>query len=300
MGKSAYVRVALTDTEHMDIRELVRDEYWPSLLEIPEPPKRLWAAGALPLAGTKLLAVVGSRALTSYGREACAKLISGLAGYPISIVSGLALGADAAAHRAALAAGLHTIAVPGSGLAERAISPHSNLGLARDILASGGMLLSEHEPDYLPHAYDFPSRNRIMVGMSDAVLVIEAGEKSGTLITARLACEYNRELLCVPHRIGDVHGFGSHLFLRLGATLVTHPLHILEALRIAPRLDGETTPAIKLEGNEKVMHDLIEEPKSRDDLVRLSKLSVGDALTALVMLELKGLAKEEFGAWRRL
>ncbi len=300
MGKSVRRTPDVRDTAYMDIRELAREQYPAQLLEIPGPPERLWIAGTLPAAGTKLLTAVGSRALTSYGREACAKLISGLAGYPISIVSGLALGADAAAHRAALAAGLHTIAVPGSGLSERAISPRSNLGLAREILAAGGALLSEHEPDYLPHAYDFPSRNRIMVGMADAVLMIEAGEKSGTLITARLTSEYNRDLLCVPHRIGDVHGYGAHLFLRLGATLVTHPLHILEALHITPRLEDEATPAIKLEGNEKIVYDLLSESTSRDDLVRLSKLSVGDALTALVTLELKGLAHEEFGAWRRI
>jgi DNA processing protein len=284
----------------MEIRELAREDYLPSLLEIPQPPERLWVRGTLASSGTKHLAVVGSRALTSYGREACAKLIAGLAGYPISIVSGLALGADAAAHRAALSAGLHTIAVPGSGLSDKAISPRTNLGLAHDVLKAGGALLSEHEGDYLPFPHDFPSRNRIMVGMSDAVLMIEAGEQSGTLITARLTTEYNRDLLCVPHRIGDTHGFGSHLFLRLGATLVTHPLHILEALHIAPRLDGDAAPAIKLEGNEKLAYDLLSEPHSRDDLVRLSKLSVGDALTALVTLELKGLAKEEFGAWRRI
>ncbi|MDB5194929.1 MAG: protecting protein DprA [Parcubacteria group bacterium] len=284
----------------MDIRELARDEYPASLREIPEPPERLWVAGKMPSTGTKLLAVVGSRALTSYGREACAKLVGGLAGYPISIVSGLALGADAAAHRAALAAGLHTIAVPGSGLDESVLYPQSNVGLAKEILKSGGALLSEQEPTHKPWLKEFPSRNRIMVGMSQAVLMIEAGEKSGTLITARLTAEYNRDLLCVPHRIGDVHGFGSHLFLRLGATLVTHPLHILEALAIPPRLDGEAAPAIRLEGNEKLLYELIAEPKSRDDLVRLSKLSVGDALTALVTLELKGLAREEFGAWRRI
>ncbi|MDB5189614.1 MAG: protecting protein DprA, partial [Parcubacteria group bacterium] len=249
--------------------------------------------------GTKYLAVVGSRALTSYGREACNKLIAGLAGYPISIISGLALGADAAAHRAALAAGLHTIAIPGSGIGDGAISPRTNLGLAKDILASGGALMSEHESDYLPHSYDFPSRNRIMVGMANAVLMIEAGDKSGTLITARLTSEYNRDLLCVPHRIGDPHGFGSHLFLRLGATLVTHPLHILEALHITPRLEGEVS-TIRLEGNEKTLYELLEQPLSRDDAVRLSKLSVGDALTALVTLELKGIAREEFGAWRRV
>jgi DNA processing protein len=284
----------------MEVRELARDEDLPSLLEIPQPPERLWLRGTLAPIGTKHLAVVGSRALTSYGREAATSLIAGLSDYPISIISGLALGADAAAHRAALAAGLHTIAVPGSGLSDSAISPRTNLGLAHDILKAGGALLSEHEEDYLPHAYDFPSRNRIMVGMSDAVLMIEAGEKSGTLITARLTTEYNRDLLCVPHRIGDVHGFGSHLFLRLGATLVTHPLHILEALHIAPRLEGDAAPAIKLEGNEKTVYELLSEPRSRDDAVRLSKLSVGDALTALVTLELKGLAKEEFGAWRRI
>lgn len=284
----------------MDIRELARDAYPAPLREIPDPPERLWLSGTLPASGTKLLAVVGSRALSSYGREAIAKLIGGLAGYPVSIVSGLALGADAAGHRAALAAELHTIAVPGSGLAERAISPRSNLGLANDILAAGGALLSEHEPEYLPHPYDFPSRNRIMVGLSDAVLMIEAGEKSGTLITARLSSDYNRELLVVPHRIGDPHGFGSNLFLRLGATVVTEPLHILEALRIPPRHSGESAAPIRLEGAEQTLYELLAEPRSRDDIVRLSSLSAGDALTALVTLELKGIAKEEFGAWRRM
>ena len=283
----------------MDIRELARKDYPGALGEIPDPPKKLWVSGTLPKPGTKYLAVVGSRALTSYGREACNKLISGLSGYPVSIVSGLALGADAVAHRAALSAGLHTIAVPGSGLSDRAISPRTNLGLAHDIVKAGGTLLSEHEPEYLPHAYDFPSRNRIMVGIADAVLMIEAGEKSGTLITARLTTEYNRELLCVPHRIGDVHGFGSHLFLRLGATLATDPLHVLEALRIPPDLSGETTRIISLEGHEKILYDVLQEPRGRDDVVRLSGLSVGDALTALVTLELKGLVREEFGAWRR-
>lgn len=283
----------------MEIRELAREDYPVALHEIPEPPERLWMTGSFPPPDTKYLAVVGSRALTSYGREVCTKLIAGLSGYPISIVSGLALGADAAAHRAALTARLHTIAIPGSGLSDHAISPHSNLGLAREIVQAGGALISEHEPDYLPHPYDFPSRNRIMVGMASAVLMIEAGEKSGTLITARLASEYNRDLLAVPHRIGDVHGFGSHLFLRLGATLVTEPLHILEALHIPPRLDGEARTTLFLEGHEKLLYDLLITPRARDELVRASTLSVGDALTALVMLELKGLAKEEFGAWRR-
>ncbi|MEK7602158.1 MAG: DNA-processing protein DprA [Patescibacteria group bacterium] len=284
----------------MDIREVSFEALPGGLSQIPDPPESLWLSGTLPPAGTKLLAVVGSRALTNYGREACHKLISDLSGYPISIVSGLALGADSEAHRAALSAGLHTIAVPGSGLAERALYPRTNLGLAKDILASGGALLSEHEPDYLPHAYDFPSRNRIMVGLADAVLVIEAGEKSGTLITARLATEYNKELLCVPHRIGDVHSFGSHLFLRIGATHVSDSFHILEALHLTPSEDTARTKTPSLEGHELLLYNLLTEPCAKDVLLRDSGLSASDTLTALVLLELKGIAKEEFGAWRRL
>jgi DNA processing protein len=252
----------------------------------------------LPREGTKLLAVVGSRALTTYGREACETLISGLSGYPISIVSGLALGADAAAHRAALSAGLHTIAIPGSGLSDDVIGPRTNLDLAHKILAAGGALLSENEPDHLAHPYDFPSRNRIMVGLADAVLIIEAGKKSGTLITARLACEYNRDLLCVPHRIGDSHGHGASIFLRLGAGYVTESEHILEALRIPIRENSEPRVLPPLTEYEQQIYYLLDEPKARDEIIRDSTLTPGQTLTTLISLELKGVAKEEFGAWR--
>lgn len=222
----------------MDIRTIVRKEYdvhgIGALNEIPEPPETLWVRGALPLKNTKKLVVVGSRALTPYGETICQKLIQGLSGYPISIVSGLALGTDACAHRAALTAGLHTIAVPGSGLLDTVIAPQTNLGLAKEILLAGGALLSEHEPTTTARPQYFPSRNRIMVGMADAVLVIEAGERSGTLITARLASEYSRDLMCVPHRIGDVNSEGPNMFIRLGAELITSAEDILETLGFEP------------------------------------------------------------------
>jgi DNA processing protein len=285
----------------MEIRDFLRDEWPKQLLEIPQLPARLWLRGTMPRAGTKLLTVVGSRALTHYGQEACESLIAGLAGYPISIVSGLALGADACAHRAALRAGLHTIAIPGSGLDDAAISPRTNLALAKSIVEAGGALISEHEPLYVPHPYDFPSRNRLMVGMSDAVLMIEAGQKSGTLITARLAVDYNRELLAVPHRIGDPHAFGPHLFIRLGAALVTDPLHILEALKIPPRETGSRgEPPRDLEDAEISIWRMLEEPKTRDEILRGNAENAGEVLTALIALELRGLIKEEFGAWHRL
>jgi DNA processing protein len=285
----------------MEVRELARENWPQQLLEIPQPPKRLWVRGALPPEGTKLLTVVGSRAMTRYGQEACEKLISGLADYPVSIVSGLALGTDAFAHKTALATGLHTIAIPGSGLDDSVISPRTNFALAKNILDAGGALVSEQEPMHKPWLSEFPSRNRLMVGMSDAVLIIEGGQKSGTLITARLASEYNRELLCIPHRIGDPHAFGPHLFIRLGATLVTESLHILEALKIPPREASSRSGApTDLEDIELEVWNMLEEPKTRDEILRSADTNVGELLTALVALELRGLVREEFGAWRRV
>ncbi len=283
----------------MEIRELERTEWPGQLLEIPQPPKRLWVRGALPPAGHKLLTVVGSRAMTRYGQEACEKLITGLSGYPVSIVSGLALGTDTCAHKAALSAGLHTLVVPGSGLGDNVLYPRSNRPFAKEILEKGGGFLSEYPPDEPSRVYYFPERNRIMVGISDAVLIIEAGQKSGTLITARLAGEYNRDLLAIPHRIGDPHAFGSHLFIRLGAALVSDPLHILEALHIAPRESASLTAPSDLEDAELVVWNMLEEPKTRDEILRGSQTSAGELLTALVALELRGLIREEFGAWHR-
>ena len=285
----------------MEIRELERGEWPAQLLEIPQPPERLWVRGALPPEGHKLLTVVGSRAMTRYGQEACQKLITGLAGYPVSIVSGLALGTDTCAHKAALSAGLHTLVVPGSGLGDDVLYPRSNRLFAKEILKAGGGFLSEYSPDTASRVHFFPERNRIMVGLSDAVLIIEAGQKSGTLITARLASEYNRDLLCIPHRIGDPHAFGSHLFIRLGAALVSDPLHILEALHITPRKteDGHVVPPSDLEDAELVIWNMLDEPMTRDEILRGGLASAGELMTALVALELRGLIKEEFGAWHR-
>lgn len=287
-----------------DMQELFPADYPKQLRELPDPPEKLWLRGELPPEGTKFLAVVGSRALSRYGREACDVLINGLRGYPISIVSGLALGADAAAHRAALGAGLHTIAIPGSGLDDSVIGPRTNLTLAHEILKAGGALVSENDPDHSAAPYDFPSRNRIMVGLAHTVLIIEAGPKSGTLITARLASEYNRDLICVPHRIGDPHGFGADLFLRLGATYVGKSEHILEVLGIPVREDDSderihSVLAILTEP-ERLLYQLLEVPMTRDEVIRAATIPAHHALTMLISLELKGLAKEEFGAWRRL
>ncbi|HWH16046.1 MAG TPA: DNA-processing protein DprA [Candidatus Paceibacterota bacterium] len=284
----------------MDCREIPRGAYPKegigALREIPQPPERLWLRGTLPPSSYKKLAVVGSRALTAYGRDACQYLLGGLRGVPVSVVSGLALGADACAHEAALAAGLHTIAVPGSGLSDSYIAPRTNLGIAQDILAAGGALLSEHPPETGARPAYFPSRNRIMVGIADAVLVIEAGEKSGTLITARLASDYNRDLLCVPHRIGDAHGFAASIFIRLGAAYITEPRHILEALGLGAPAQ-QALPL--LSEHEALLLTLLAVPRTRQDLITVSKLSDPEAEQALATLILKGLLKEEYGTISR-
>lgn len=284
----------------MEVQELAREDWPQQLLEIPQPPKRLWSRGAMPPTDNKLLTVVGSRAITRYGQEVCEKLIAGLAGYQITIVSGFALGVDTCAHKAALAAGMHTLVVPGSGLNDDVLYPRSNRQFANEVLERGGGFISEYSPDSSSRVHYFPERNRIMVGLSHAVLLIEAGQKSGTLITARLASEYNRDLLCVPHRVGDQHSFGSHLFIRLGATLVSESLHILEALGVAPRESSSITMPTDLEGAEQLVWQLLDEQKTRDEILRGAGAATGELLTALVSLELRGLIKEEFGAWRRV
>jgi len=276
--------------------QLTPADYPEQLREIPEPPALLHLRGKLPSPGTRYLAVVGSRALSPYGKEMCGTLIKGLTGHPVSVVSGLALGADALAHEAALDAGLHTIAVLGSGIADTAISPRTNYPLAQRILESGGALLSENDPDHEPFPSDFPKRNRIVAGLAHAVLIIEAGERSGTLITARLAGEYNRDLMCVPHRATDPGGYGASLFIRLGAALVTEPAHILEVLGLsqAPvERDELLTPT------QASLLSLIDSPKRKDALIQESGLPASDALSALVSLEMKGLAEEKYGTWQR-
>ena len=185
----------------VDLVQLAPPDFPPLLREIPQSPKQLYVRGTLPSFDVPWLAVVGSRACTAYGERALKYLIEGLRGYPVVIVSGLAYGIDALAHKAAMDAGLATVAVPGSGLDWDVLYPRAHVGLAREILASGGALLSEFNPDMRATDYSFPQRNRIMAGLCRATLVIEAKEKSGSLITAKLAAEYNRDLLVVPGSI---------------------------------------------------------------------------------------------------
>lgn len=283
----------------VEITKLGQNRFPKLLREIPDPPKTLYMRGTLPPPETKLLAVVGSRRMSRYGKDACEYLISGLAGYPVAIVSGLALGIDGVAHEAALAANLATIAIPGSGLADEVLYPRTHLNLAHRILEKGGALLSEFEPEWRPRPESFPQRNRIMAGISHATLIIEAGVQSGTLITARLASDYNRELLIVPHSIFAEGGDGGHIFAKLGATPTRSAEDILTALGIDIEKKEHERLTMSLTDAEQRVMDILVEPMPRDELIRALEMPTASANVLLASMELRGLITESLGEIRK-
>lgn len=279
----------------MQIRDLNKKDFPPLLKEINDPPKQLRIIGELPKT-QKYLAVVGSRKYSEYGKNVCEKLIEGLAGYSITIVSGLALGMDALAHKAALRAGLPTIGVPGSGLDEKVIYPRTNFFLAKEIVENGGALISEFPDDFRPHLYSFPQRNRIMAGMCDAVLVIEAELKSGTLITSKYAIEYNRDVFTVPNSIFSKTSEGPHMLLRLGATPITQSSDIVSALGLHPHEDLFQKRDYKnCSSDEHEVISILSEPRSRDEIIRLLGKPVYATQTIIASMEIKNLIEESMG-----
>ncbi len=278
------------------IRELSPAEFPPLLSEIPLPPKKLFCAGLLPPQNNKLLCIVGSRKYTPYGKAVTEALIRELAGYPISIVSGLALGIDSIAHRSALEHRLHTIAVPGSGLGKEVLYPRSHIGLAEEIINKGGLLLSEFTEDFHATNWSFPQRNRIMAGMCHVVLVIEAEIKSGSLITSRLATDYNREVMTVPGSIFSAQSTGPHMLIRLGSTPITCGKDILQALGIEKDTSAqEKKDYSDATPEERSIIELLEEPMERDELIRSTKLPIHEINTILTVMEIKGIIVERMG-----
>lgn len=280
------------------MRQLSSEEFPPLLSEIPDPPDTLYLRGTLPSADTTLLAIVGSRKYTQYGAEACKSLINGLRGTPISIVSGLALGIDSIAHETALNAGLHTIAIPGSGLNDEVLYPASHRQLAHRILDTGGALLSEFPPDAKARPEYFPQRNRIMAGMTHATLVIEATQRSGTLITARLATEYNRDVLTVPGSIFSSSTHGPHMLIRMGAVPITTSADIIDALHIEQET-GTAIDDMNVTKEEKEILAILTEPCTRDEVIRRLSCTTSEAQILLSTMEMKGLIAESYGKIRK-
>lgn len=266
---------------------------WPALLsQLPDPPPVLWARGSLACLRGPSLAIVGTRRPTRAGRHHARTFSHSIAERGGTVVSGMALGIDAAAHEGALEAGGKTIAVLGCGLSH--VYPHQHAGLQARILEAGGLLLSEHPPETQARPAFFPRRNRIITGMSLGVLVVEAMARSGSLVSARLALEQNRDVFAVPGPISTATSEGCHQLIRQGAALVTTPEELLEEIEVAwpqvqsvfrgakpvcPRTSMQTDRWLKL---------LLDGPLSVDELVLRSGDTVSGVMNAMLAHELTG------------
>jgi len=237
-----------------------------------------------------LVAVVGTRRPTAYGRQVAAELVEGLVDQGVVIVSGLARGIDTIAHRETLERGGTTIAVLASGL--DLVYPGENLSLAQRIRKSGA-LVSEHPPGVKPRPESFPMRNRIMSGLSRGVLVIEAGERSGALITAHQAADQNREVFAVPGSILSPESKGTNSLIQEGAKLVRTVEDVLEELGIG--LSDHKAPPPRLAQADSVQIRLLAEmdatPVHSDELARRLALPSRDVSAALALLELQGVVR---------
>ncbi len=281
-----------------EIQTIKVDDYPALLHEIPDPPTELWGVGVLPPPQLKLIAVVGSRKYTRYGKEVVSALINDLADAPVGIISGLAIGIDTLAHEAALANGLYTLAIPGSGLDPSVLYPRRNQRLARRIVEQGGGLLSELSPDTKAARWTFPQRNRLMAGISHATLLIEASERSGTLITARLAADYNRDVLAVPGSIFSPQSVGTNQFIQLGATPITSGRDILAELGLS--IDTPTTSHTpELTELESKVLNLLADPHDLDSLQQATGLPVTELGSLLMRLELHDLIWSDRGHYQQ-
>lgn len=267
------------------------ESLWPKkLFETPFPPKKLWVIGEIPDFSQKYLAIVGSRKFSSYGKEVCEHIIEGLAGFPITIVSGLAIGIDCIAHKKALEIGLNCLAIPGSGLSPSVLYPAQNHRLAERIIENGGCLLSEFEPEMPALPWMFPQRNRIMAGICDAVLIIEAEEKSGTLITGRLALDYNREVLSIPHSIFSQNGKGANNLLKSGAQLITSGKDVLESLGFDTSDDIQKSFDFKdLSEEETIVLENLKSPQTIEELLFKIDLPLEKITQTISLLEIKNI-----------
>ena len=259
--------------------------YPPLLREIYDPPVVLYVRGELDPDSAKI-GVVGTRIMTVYGRQVTAALAGELAMSGLTIVSGLARGVDALAHRTALEVGGKTVAVLGSGLDN--VYPAENRGLAEKIVASGGAVVSEYPPETAATVGTFPARNRIIAGLSEGVLVTEAGEDSGSLITANAAADQGRTVFGVPGSIFSRQSAGTNELLKIGAKVVTGSRDILEELSIEYKSVEmvEVKPDNEMEAA--ILGKVSGEPVHFDELVRNTGISSGELGAALTVMVISG------------
>ncbi len=308
------VQAELAQGDRLGARLLLHGapDYPQALLDLPDAPPILWALGDVGLLNRPSVAMVGARNASSLGVRMARRLALGLSSAGFCVVSGLARGIDAAAHVAALEGDGRTVAVMAGGV--DVIYPAENAVLAAEIAAKG-CRISEHPPGLDPQARHFPLRNRIIAGLARAVVVVEAAAKSGSLITAKAALDYGREVLSVPGHPFDARASGCNMLIRDGAVLVRGPGDVLEALG-APFMQVEPEVMLApLPGPEArsrplkdvaLLHDMIlsrlgPSPLAEDQLLRDLKVTPSDLAPELLMLELDGrIARQPGGLLARV
>ncbi|HEY4521590.1 MAG TPA: DNA-processing protein DprA [Candidatus Paceibacterota bacterium] len=264
------------------------------LLEIPHPPKTLNVWGKVPKT-EHYISIVGARKNSAYGEEILRKIISGLAPHGFTIISGLAVGIDSVAHKAALENNMPTIGILGSGLQKNVFFPFQNWKLAENIVSAGGAVISEYENDMKAAYWSFPQRNRIISGLSKATLIVEAGEKSGSLITARFALDQNREVMAVPGMVYSANSKGTNRLIKQGAHLIESAEDVLEiyGINFTKQPSCLVTEQLGcLTPQEKIIFDTINEPADIDTIIRACKMPSYEVQAVIGLMELRGIIKK--------
>jgi DNA processing protein len=295
----AAAHVALTSASQGGLRFVTSTNaaYPHRLLQLCDPPPVLYYQGSLVCLDRRVVAVVGSRAATPYGRSITAQFVRGFAAYGATVISGLARGIDAAAHRAAVSDGVPTAAVIGSGM--HALYPPYHRELAGEIVARGGSVLSEFPPKMAARHHHFPMRNRLVAALADVTVVVEAGARSGALITARLAADLGRHVFAVPGDIGRTASEGTNALIKDGVSLATGADDIAGVLGWEVRLaqSHSTRPSSSGAGVEArgLIAALSAAPCGVDELCGATGLDAATVSAELMLLELQGLVERTAG-----
>lgn len=284
-------RKIIKDCENSGIKILtIFDPGYPEELKtIPIPPLVIYLKGKINSFKKRKIGIIGTRKPTKYGREVTLEFSKKLSEKGVVIVSGGARGIDTIAHLSAIEGGGETICVFGSGL--NVFYPPENIKIFKKI-EENGILISEYPPDTKPFAYNFPMRNRIIAALSETLLIVEAGEKSGTFITVKWALDMGKDIFAIPGEIYSPKSRGPNFLIKQGAILVTDPSEILEYMGIEEKSKREE---IKLEGKEKEIFNFLKENgrKSIDEIKEKFKIETGELISLLINLEIKGIIRNE-------
>lgn len=288
----------------LEIISITDKRYPTQLRNIKNPPKQLYADGNVKLLKTNIIAIIGSRACSENGIKLAQKFSKELVYQGITIASGMAIGIDTIAHQTTLEEKGKTIAVLGNGLNH--IFPPENIGLYKQIIEQGGLVITEYPPEEKAESKKFLERNRIVSGLALGILVVEAAHRSGTSITAKLAKEQGKKVFALPHEVNDIHGIGTNRLISKGAKITTKTEDIIKEIpflsyKIPPKEEKIKTQTIRkvCENKEydKIYKLITDKPISLNEIYKKTNKSIAEINQILLMLELEEYIKKEVGGY---